>query len=284
MKLLLCAFITLVSLSVFAQPKAAADTIDVSTIIDRSEKAYHNLKIYLDSGKVIQAMEVLGRPTKTAKYFKTAYSADGGFNFEYYELGKSNSLYTINRTQGVVRTWWGTTGKLVDPEKSLQRALSGAAGGSSSLSTLIPGILLQHEFPTWYIFYHTLGFTELIGSEIINNIDCYKLSSSKGNTEYLIWISKKDYLIRKVETQITITAAQTIANQRLLDSLLKKQALRDTAFRRADSTRRAVMAKYSSNTTPNDINVKSTYFYYPYTLKTPNPELFKFRPNREIEL
>lgn len=36
--------------------------------------------------------------------------------------------------------------------------------------------------------------------------------------------------------------------------------------------------------TPPILNVKKTYYYYPYALKTLKKDLFTFRPNREVAL
>lgn len=83
------------------------DTTSAVTIINKSKAAYANLPIYLDSGKVVESMYNNDHPSKTAKVFRTAYTNTSEFNFEYYEVGKSNSLYTINRSSGVVKSWWG---------------------------------------------------------------------------------------------------------------------------------------------------------------------------------
>jgi hypothetical protein len=274
---------------------ASADTVDVATIIDRSEKAYHQLSVYLDSGKVINAYDISGRVNKTAKLFKTAFSNNGDFNFEYYELGKSNSLYTINRSANIVRSWWGVTNKLVDPAPSLRLALSGALGVSSGTSMLIPGILLTNDISLKVSFYHTLGATELNGSEVVNGVDCYKMKSiAKNGRKTTTWVAKKDYFIRKIETEYIIYPAQTQAFIKKIDSLAKlKLSVKDTSTVRADSIRQVTqrlmndMAKLSKNVDGDKTgayNVKETFWFYPYTLKKPSPELFKFRPNREIEL
>jgi hypothetical protein len=62
-----------------------SDTTSAATIINRSRIAYAGLSIYLDSGKVVNSVYDTEYPSKTAKVFKTAYTNNKQFNFEFYE-------------------------------------------------------------------------------------------------------------------------------------------------------------------------------------------------------
>jgi hypothetical protein len=94
--------IALLFLSLFAVSPCLAQSkpspLTVNAIISLSIKSYSQLKSYTDSGKLIQTF-LTNKPNKSAKVFKTAYVNTGNINFEYYQPGKSNSLYTITKTK-----------------------------------------------------------------------------------------------------------------------------------------------------------------------------------------
>jgi hypothetical protein len=284
----------MLSISAIAQTainNSTADTTSAATVINRSTMAYSQLKLYLDSGKLIQAIEVMGQPVKTAKIFKTAYADDDSFNFEYYELGKSNSLYTINRSFNIVRSWWALTNKTSTPN-TINLALGAAAGVSSGLSMMIPQLLLVKEFKRNNV-YNSIRNPVMLGYELINNVDCYKISATERFTEggkFTIWVAKKDMLIRKVEIERVLNMEKTAAATRRMDSIMNAQhpdKKPDAATARRDSalkTAMAMMKQLESQNYKKDRTVKETTFYFPYTLKNPSPELFKFRPNREVEM
>lgn len=215
----------------FAQGYSAAD------IISKSKTAYGSTKTYFDSGKVVSSFYNNARPFSNAKIFKTAYSRTGLFNFEYYDVGRSNSLYVINQNMKLVQSWWGITGKTIS-YSSIANPLAAAAGVSSSLSALIPRLLF---------FTTGEGKTMLdpmvpakdVTKEIINGASCFVVKGKgvKGNDLHF-WIGDNDFLIRKVIT----------------DSEVK------------------------------DFKVKSTYQFFPYQPARSMPELFVFRPNRQVEL
>lgn len=83
-----------------------------AAIINKTENNYAALLNYFDSGKVIVSFYNNKHPFKKALLFKTSYTSSGLFNFEYYEVGKSNSLYVINKSLDKVRSWWGVTNEL----------------------------------------------------------------------------------------------------------------------------------------------------------------------------
>ncbi len=171
-------------------------------IMDSSKNAYINLEMYQDSGKVLQ--EVYNLPNQRnsyekAIYFKTDYASRGLFNFEYYEVGRSNSLYVINRGINYkVQSWWGIT-NVTKTDISLESPLLAAVGVSSLTSTIIPMLLLPNTT------FHSSIFTQLkdeklIDVEDINGNQCYRIDGNYLTSGTIkIWISKDDFLIRKIE-------------------------------------------------------------------------------------
>jgi outer membrane lipoprotein-sorting protein len=191
-----------------------ANTIDSSavSILERSRYKYSTLVNYFDSGKVISSFYNIPHPIKKALYYKTSFSKSGLFNFEYYEPGRSNTLYEINRGNGRIRSWWGVTNKLKE-FKSIRQPLTEAAGVSSSLSLFIPGLLLQEDFPDNYNILNRLREPVLLNTEMMAGHECYKISETDTLTKKMIlWIDKKDFLIRGIETLRTVKDFKVLNN------------------------------------------------------------------------
>jgi hypothetical protein len=250
-------------------PKSAVD------ILNKSESVYANLKIYTDSGKVIQSFSEMAHPHKTAEFFKTAYANTGNFNFEYYNEGKSNSLYIINRSANIIKTWWGITNE-TKTQANMNLALAGASGVSARTAYFIPGLLLTKDLKEKANIYHTLiKQPVLLGYEAIKGIDCYKIKGTDNRGETIIWIAKKDFLIRKVETETKINPAKLIAGLHKLDSIYKARHIKSKAN---------VASLIQRTSTLKEFKVTSTYLYFPSTHGKDNSILFKFRPNREAAI
>jgi len=173
---------------------------DITSIISKTENKYANIETYFDSGKVVSSFYNLPHPFSNAKLFKTSYSNTGLFNFEYYELGKSNSLFVINRSlNNKVQSWWGITDKL-KTDASLSIPLNSARGVSSLTSTLIPELLFPNNKISGKNIFKSIADTKLASIEEINGNSCYKIvGQGKLGETIEIWISKKDFLILKIE-------------------------------------------------------------------------------------
>ncbi len=181
------------------------DPITVSTLIENTGHAYAKMVRYLDSGKVVSTFKNAGiPPTSTAIYFKTAYTDAGLFNFEYYKLGQSNSLYIINRDKKrMVQSWWGINNK-TRTYFTLDEALNAAQGVSTLASTMIPKFLFVKDGALGLNIFNQMKDHLLLQPEMINNTLCYKLAGSYKTRNAVIWIGQKDFLIRKVNIDQTI--------------------------------------------------------------------------------
>jgi hypothetical protein len=267
--------------------------ISADSVFKRSQFTYAHLKTYLDSGKIVQSYYNLDHPYKKAKLFKTAYVNTGDFNFEYYDIGSSSSLYTINRTAGLVKSWWGVTNKIETPAK-LTTPLSAALGVSARSSTIVPALLLTTDFNEKSNIYHAIKNPVLNGEEILNGITCYKISGTeRDDSEVTIWIATTDFLIRKIQTDIVVDPARARAIVKKVDSLMLAQHQNEPDFLKRDSIRKAKNKETEDKITAISPNYKhsdavfkvnTVYQFFPYTLKKNNPVLFSFRPNREISL
>lgn len=208
---------------------------DVNTVLSKTESAYLNMKTYLDSGKVVSYYYDNGRPNSDVMLFKTAYSDDGSFNFEFYQLGQDN-LFIVNKdATNKVQFWDGTKTR---NELDFARAMAGSVGISKSASIMITNFLMPGAAGTYSkSIFKRLIEPKLAASEVINGNTCYKITGSDNRGSVVIWISQKDFLIRKVETDHPVS----------------------------------------------NFKVKTTFQFFPYTLKTANKDVFAFRPRR-IEL
>ncbi len=283
MKSVAVLFLSLLFISpCFAKNKR--DTRSADSIIRLSEKAYANLKTYTDSGKLIQTFLTVN-PFKTAIIFKTAYINTGNINFECYTIGKSNSLYTLNRTDNIIKTWWGILNR-IDTPPGMSNALAGATSASGASSAIVPKLLLSVEFKK-NNFYSMIRKLVLAGQEQVNGKDCYKITGTNTRGSVIIWIAKKDFLIRKIEAEYIVDPAKneammrTIAATKTKDESLNKK-LQTTVknmemIHKMDSIRRGKLSGAA-------FTVKETFFYFPTVAGKINPDLLKFRPNREVVL
>jgi len=293
-KYFICALLTLFSNFVFSQSKTQV-TLSVPQIFEKSEESYAALQTYLDSGKVIKEFYNNDRPSKSSIKFRTAYSEFLGFNFEYYVPNKSNSLYTINKSSNVVRSWWGIRNQ-IETQASLSSALAAATGVSSSTSNIIPRLLLPAELKQANVFKNVKG--KITGSEVIDDHVCYVIEGNKSESGIIkLWISKKDFMIRKIfiDRKIDVKASGT-----KIDSLIKNQivTLKSKSNAEQDAVKRAslvkklktledanqLMTQMQKRSQSSALSVKTTYYYYPYFPKKLSKNLFTFRPNREVAL
>jgi hypothetical protein len=170
---------------------------DVNSILSKTESAYLNMKTYLDSGKVVSSFYNNPRPFSRALLFKTAYSDNGSFNFEFYQLGDDH-LYIVNKdVSNKVQVWDGSKIRTGLP---FANAIAGSVGISSSASIMITNFLMPGAAQTYSKnIFSRLKERKLAASEVIKGNTCYKITGSDGNRSIVIWISQKDFLIRKLE-------------------------------------------------------------------------------------
>lgn len=198
----------------------------IEEIVDNSKKVYANAPFYLDSGRVFLQFYDVERPFEKAKYFKTVYDKKGRFNYEFYDVGESNSLFVINRdANNLTQSWWGIVNKIQNGQ-SLDQFLSSARGVSSRSSTIIPQLLFPiNQILGPIIFSNTQNF-QLAPDEMVRGALCFKISGNgpEGNTT--LWIAKDNYLIKKIELESKgskMRVKSTIDYYSYLPSVLENQ-------------------------------------------------------------
>jgi len=243
-KYLIFFLLLLPSIIAFSKDKSP-DSLTVQEIFTNSEKAYLNLETYVDSGKIINEVYNGDKPLKTTVAFKSAYAKKIGFNFDYYFPGSSTSIYIINEYDKVVNIWQGET-KKIETGSRFHLAINKAKGISPLTLHIIPTLLMPFPInPKSF-----LGFIkgDITGSEIIDHDACYVIRGTKPKNERVtVWISQKEFMIRKIiiDKEISLKASET-----------KGELLKGSE--------------------------RSTYYYYPYHPEKIKKKLFKFRPNREV--
>ena len=283
MKLFALLFLCVLTISPCLAEKKPAP-LSADSVINLSVKAYARLKNYSDSGKLIKTF-IGDHPHKSAIVFKTAFINTGDINFEYYEPGNSTSLYTINRTNNVVKTWWGVLNRTATPD-NMPRALGAALGVSGGTSMIVPELLLTSDFKKNNLF-RTLTKRTIVAEEKVNGKDCYKITGTTLRGPMTIWIAKKDFLIRKIQTAYVVDPAKTEAMVRKIETTMKAKGDSTGKERQTTLKTMAMIHKMDSirgKTVRGAFTVNETFSFFPTVANKINPGLLKFRPNREVAL
>lgn len=99
-------------------------------------------------------------------------------------------------------------------------ALNTAQGVSPLTSTMIPKFLLAKSCTPGPNIFNIMKDHVLAAPEIVSKILCYKLSGSYKNGAAIIWISQKDFLIRRVDIDQTIKNIEFHTEYFLFENLL----------------------------------------------------------------
>lgn len=172
---------------------------DASDILSRSATKYAELKTYMDSGKVISHFYNNAHPRSNALIFKTAFSDNGAFNFEYYELG-STDINVLNRDAAKnVKVWKGFANTVVSGQP-FNLAMAGFVGISNFTAALVPTLLMPEEQLVPRNIFNRLTDPKFVATEKVNGEECYRIDAKHPNESWTLWVSTSDLLIRKAES------------------------------------------------------------------------------------
>jgi hypothetical protein len=185
----------------------------VTDILAHAAKVYANLQSYEDQGtitSITRSSHVYG----DKKEFRTAFDKLDGFRFEFWgvsALGFKESPYVVWKNKKQVKTWWGLSNRLEEPE--FPNAISGATGVSSNAAYFIPSVLIQSAAWKGYTWAADLNAYRI--SDITENkIAYYRVqtlrtteasgagdqATPKSTTKETFWIRKDNSLLTRVET------------------------------------------------------------------------------------
>ena len=127
-----------------AAKEPTSEDLSAKQIIDRMAEVYAGCNSYRDSGSV--KTQFIGENNfLTEKTFKTAFVRHDRFRFEYREemfnVRSRNIIWSNGKD---VQTWWDVRPG-VEKAKSLDMAVAGATGVSSSSAHTVPRLLLPDE-------------------------------------------------------------------------------------------------------------------------------------------
>jgi outer membrane lipoprotein-sorting protein len=202
------------------------DALKAQDVLDRMAKVYADCKSYRDTG-VVKTMFVEATGNRTVeKPFKTAFVRPDRFRFEYTEKrGGREDRYIVWRKGKEVQTWWDVKPGVEKPE-SLDLALAGATGVSSSSAHTIPALLHPKEVSGRRL-------TEVTGAKRIEDAkldkaDCFRVEGKFADSPMTLWIDKKMFLVRRIDSQQrfdNFSTEETTAYDPVIDDEIPDKAL-----------------------------------------------------------
>ncbi|MBS2018035.1 MAG: hypothetical protein JST00_34500 [Deltaproteobacteria bacterium] len=203
----------------------------VCALILEMENRYRSARLYSDVGSVTVRMfeESMSPIGSTRAIFETNFDrASASFLFEYMTTVGDATQVAIWRQNGGPTRAWSSTNEHVREEPTLASALQSFAGMSNGTSRLVPSILggLGSEFRGLPLRFD--------GEELVADERCFRLSAS-GSHAVIIWISERDYTIRKLFDRVHLQATPEDIRfaKKLAPPGFSEEALRELAQRRS---------------------------------------------------
>lgn len=197
--ILFCVLAISLSLSYRAdEPKPEAPS--AKQVLDRMARAYADCKSYRDSGIVVTIFVEAGGNRIVEKPFTTAFVRPDRFRFEYKETkdDRQKNRYLVWRNGKKVQTWWDIKPRVEKPE-SLRLALAGATGVSGGSAHTVPALLLPKELSGRLLT--DITEAKRIEDAKLDKTDCFRVQGKYGTSAMILWIDKKTFLVRRIDTQ-----------------------------------------------------------------------------------
>jgi hypothetical protein len=182
--------------------------MDPREILSRLSEKYENCQSYSDCG-VADFLDI-GQSNERI-LFRTTFARPDGFQFEWQDhgpcRGKSENFSILCSMHGVTCTLnrWG-----LEKKRNLAESISGAAGCSAGAAHYVPA-LLMHEILDESRHWLKLSGLRLIGSELINQTECYVVRGRWfNNDDCTLWVSMTDDTLRRVRREVYFSAEETI--------------------------------------------------------------------------
>jgi outer membrane lipoprotein-sorting protein len=202
------------------------DGLKAQGILDRMANVYAGCKSYRDTGVVKTVFFEANGNRTVEKPFKTAFVRPDRFRFEYTEKrGGRVERYIVWRKGQQVQTWWDVKPGVEKP-MSLDLALAGATGVSSSSAHRIPALLLPKEVSGKRL-------TDMTGAKRIEapkleKADCFRVEGKFADNPMTLWIDKKTFLVRRIDSKVkfdTFSTEETTTYDPVIDVEIPDKAL-----------------------------------------------------------
>src|SRR5436190_12966700 len=186
----------------------SSEELTAAQVLERMAATYSGCKSYRDVGLVKTVFVYPHRSWTVTKFFTTAFVRPDHFRFAYQE-GESEEKrrYIVWRQGAEVRTWWDLKSPPNQPKDSLGLALAAATGVSSSSAHTVPALLLPGEVGGRRL----TEMTEISRSKdaLQEGSDCMRIEGKYGGYPTQVWIEKKSFLIRRIDTQVAFDKFRT---------------------------------------------------------------------------
>lgn len=182
-------------------------------ILRKVGERYSQCLSYSDSGEV-EFDDV--HQNKEHIEFKSAFVRPDYLQFQWQDYGprrgKSQQFSTLWSGGGKTVTLWDTSKVVLEEEENLRLAIAGATGCSAGAASIVPPLLLS-ELSTDCINLLQVRDVELLGEETFNELECYVLKGSLlKQDDHVLWISARDFSIRRVRNDVSTTAEESRRN------------------------------------------------------------------------
>jgi outer membrane lipoprotein-sorting protein len=203
-----CLLITAVVLPVAAD-ELESQAPSAQDVLDRMAKTYAGCRSYHDSG-VVKTVFVGANGSRTVEQpFTTAFVRPDRFRFEFKETrgGGEAIRYIVWRKGMEVYKWWDFW-SVVEKRETLDLALAGASGVSGGSAHTVPALLLPKEIGGRRL----TDMTEVKRLEDagLDKVDCFRIEGKLADSPRTLWIDKKTFLLRRIDTQAEFRDFRTV--------------------------------------------------------------------------
>ena len=220
-RVLVCSFVIVCATGLIA---AQEQEVKAEEVLKKMRAAYSSLKAYSDSGNLTTEMTMGGQTVILEKPFSIAYESPDSIRFDWVATfgGIKASHVLVSSKDGVF-----TYNKLLNQVilgTSLKEAIdqwSGVSGGSvRRVPCMLLPIMQNEEFS---------ALTDLEVSEVEELIEkehCCKISGKLSKNPVVLWICKKDSLLRKVMISTPLGKVVEVHEDIKVDADVEKGASR----------------------------------------------------------
>lgn len=185
--------LTLLVLQLCQVADCKAESLTAQSIIERMGDKYAKASSYQDTGIIMDKGNISGQSQSVIK-FKTYFVRPHFFRFEWLDRSgaaseeRLNVVWNDGKQTFAYHSWWAPT---VEKQKDIGSGIAGAAG-----SPTVPNLLMAEV--------GGFNFTQLtnlsvVGEEKFEEEDCYIVRGEGYGVTRDVWVSKRDFLIRKTK-------------------------------------------------------------------------------------
>ena len=185
--------------------------VTAKALLARVASKYEQLKCYEDEGVVLTSFTESTRQRTETMPFGLRFKRPSQFYFEWVdryltEDARRSAVWT-NRDE----TWMYREPDTYERKASLEIGIASATGLSYGAAYNIPRLLVP-RIRGWAIT--ELTHNVLIGYEIVEGAACYHVRGLDSNEDIIdVWIGMKDYLIRRIKSQLTFSGFSTVKDE-----------------------------------------------------------------------